>query len=482
MTATRREFLQAGASVALAAALADAPAWGQARRPNFLVVIVDTLRADHLSCYGGRALTPAMDELARRGLRFKYCYPEAMATLPARRSILTGRRVWPFRHWHDWPGLLSTPGWAPIGDPDETFTSVLKKAGYWTAYITDNPWIGFPSEYKPFRRSFDRFQRFGGQIGEAPADVRVSKEDLEHWLIPELRRVPEVMERLRGFIAAGGYWRDESASWAAKVFGAAAQALERGKRRQPFAIVADTYEPHEPWTPPRAYIDLYGDPAYAGPEPGTNRYMRVSSWLTPERAEPMLARMRALYAAEVTMTDRWLGVLLARLRELALEQDTVIVLVGDHGHLFGEHGWTGKIASILHPPLTHVPLIIVDPRAGPGQSNYLAQTHDIGPTLLSLAGVGAPEGMDGVDLSPLLRGQKPREWRKFAYGGYANWHYARAHDWAYVANNFGRGQRLYDLERDEREENDIARRERKRIDAIDAAVRRRAGKRFPVYH
>jgi arylsulfatase A-like enzyme len=191
--------------------------------------------------------------------------------------------------------------------------------------------------------------------------------------------------------------------------------------------------------------------------------------------------MRALYAAEVTMTDRWLGVLLARLRELALEQNTVIVLVGDHGHLFGEHGWTGKISSILHPPLTHVPLIIVDPRAGPGRSNYLAQTHDIAPTLLSLAGVDAPDEMDGVDLSPLLRGQRPREWRKFAYGGYSNWHYARAHDWAYVANNFGRGRRLYDLERDELEENDIAERHRKRAGAIEAAIRRRAGERFPVY-
>ena len=60
--------------------------------------------------------------------------------------------------------------------------------------------------------------------------------------------------------------------------------------------------------------------------------------------------------------------------------------------------------------------------------SYLAQTHDVGPTLLSLAGVARPKGMDGVDLSPLLRGRRPREWRKFAYGGYANWHYARTHE------------------------------------------------------
>lgn len=62
------------------------------------------------------------------------------------------------------------------------------------------------------------------------------------------------------------------------------------------------------------------------------------------------------------------------------------------------------------------------------------------------------------------------------------WHYARARDWAYVANNFGRDRSYFDLERDEREENDIADRDRRRTDAIDAAIRRRAGKRLPVYH
>ncbi len=481
MTATRREFLEAGAGAALAATLADAPALAARRRPNFLVLIVDTLRADHLGCYGGRAQTPAMDDLARRGLRFTHFYPEAMPTVPARRSILTGRRVWPFRGWREWPELLDSPGWAPIEEPDETFTSALHKAGYWTSYVTDNPWIGGSRQYRRFRATFDRFELFAGQIGHIAGTPPVSTADFQHWLVPELERDRDVAERVRSFLAAGGYWRDESISWAAKVFGAAAQALERGQRRQPFAIVADSYEPHEPWTPPRAYVDLYGDPAYSGREPGTTRYMRVSEWLSDKRAPAVLERMRALYAAEVTMTDHWIGFLIGRLRELALESNTVIVLVADHGHLLGEHGWTGKISSILHPELIHVPLIIVDPRAKPRKTSYLAQTHDIGPTLLSLAGVRSGDWMDGIDLSPLLHGRRPREWRKFAYGGYANWHYARTQEWAYVANNFGVGRRLYDLERDPKEENNIARRHRRRLDRLDAAIRRRAGKRLPVY-
>lgn len=147
-------------------------------------------------------------------------------------------------------------------------------------------------------------------------------------------------------------------------------------------------------SPPRSYIDLYGDKRYRGPEPCMSRYARVSAWLSKERAGPVLTRMRDLYAAEVTMTDRWLGVLLARLRELGLDGNTVVALVADHGYLLGEYGWTGKISSVLHPPLIHVPFILVDPgRRRAGQTSaYLAQTHDVGPTLLAMAGVGRSRG------------------------------------------------------------------------------------------
>ena len=70
---------------------------------------------------------------------------------------------------------------------------------------------------------------------------------------------------MRRFMAAGGYWRDESALVGGAVFGAALRRSSARPQRQPFALVVDTYEPHEPWTPPRAYIDLYGDPALQRP-------------------------------------------------------------------------------------------------------------------------------------------------------------------------------------------------------------------------
>ena len=163
--------------------------------PNIVVVVIDTLRVDHV--YGARALTPNMDALAREGLRFTRAFPEAMPTVPARNSILTGRRQFPFRDWHDYPGLMNTPGWTPILAPETPFTSVLRRAGYWTGYATDNPFLGWSSPYERFRRSFNRFARRGGQVGVAGSPYRVTERQLMHWLHPVIRGDPKVRERVQ---------------------------------------------------------------------------------------------------------------------------------------------------------------------------------------------------------------------------------------------------------------------------------------------
>jgi len=117
-------------------------------------------------------------------------------------------------------------------------------------------------------------------------------------------------ERVRRYIANADYSRDEHESFAARVFGSAVETLRVAAGRRPFALVVDSFQPHEPWTPPRRYVDLYGDPDYAGPEPAIPHYGRAEDWLDDDERPFVLDRMRALYAAEVTMTDRWLGLLL----------------------------------------------------------------------------------------------------------------------------------------------------------------------------
>jgi arylsulfatase A-like enzyme len=473
---TRRGFLGAGAAAAFT--LGSAGSAAAADRPNVLVLVVDTLRADHV--YGDRARTPNMEALMRQGLRFTRFHPEAMPTVPFRNSLLSGRRTWPWRGWHDWPGLLDAPGWEPIESVQASLLPVLRRAGYWTGYVTDNPFLGFAPPYRGLRSRMDRFTARGGQLGGSGRGV--PDKQLYHWLHPALRADAKIRTRVRKFLAsADEYWRDESRSFAARVYTSGVEALNVAATQRPFALVVDTFEPHEPWTPPRKYINLYGDPDYRGREPGMPRYGKIGYYVEGREQRRLLERMRALYAAEVTMTDHWMGVLLDRLQALRLDRETIVVLTSDHGFFLGEHGWTGKISVALHPALIRTPLVIVDParrRAGDA-TDYPAQSHDVAPTLLSMAGVRAPSAMDGIDLSRMFRGRRPRN--RLAYGGYANTLFAYDGRWKLIAGNRGDDLRLYDTKRDPGEGRDVSHLHRGRTAAMFDAVVRRAGGRAPYY-
>src|SRR5689334_17045895 len=106
---TRRRFLEASAGVAVTAALETSAFAKTPDGPNVVLFVVDSLRAD--AVYDQWAHTPNIEALRRRGLSFTSVFPEAMPTVPARNSILGGRRMFPFRGWHDRQGLIASPGW-----------------------------------------------------------------------------------------------------------------------------------------------------------------------------------------------------------------------------------------------------------------------------------------------------------------------------------------------------------------------------------
>jgi arylsulfatase A-like enzyme len=225
---------------------------------------------------------------------------------------------------------------------------------------------------------------------------------------------------------------------------------------------------------------MYGK--WKGPEPAMPIYGKVDNWLSPGQRGPVVRRLRELYGAEVTMTDRWLGVFLDRLHDLNLERDTVIAFVSDHGILLGEHGWTGKISTALHPALTNVPMVLIDPsRRGAGaHTNWYASTHDLAPTLLSMAGVKAPEKMTGVDMSPLFDG-KPLPKRDYAYGGYGNSFFIRTRRWALWGRNKPARFHLFDRHRDPGESTNVAHRHHGVAGHLYGIVRKRVGGRLPYY-
>jgi arylsulfatase A-like enzyme len=454
---TRRGFVGAAAGAAAlgpSACSISSSSSASDDRMNVLLLIVDSVRPDFVGCYGSpQVQTPNIDALAAKGIRFNRFFPEAMPTVPARRTLFTGRRVFPFRGWERAPDLGRGPGAAPIEDVSQTFTSVLKRAGYWTGSVSDNPFVGFTKSWRPFRLSFDRYVSVVGHSGFRNEPDSVSAEQLRRWLPEGLREDDRYVEGMRKYLANTGYGQDDSESNAARVFGEAGRLLDEAEGNQPFALVVDSFDPHEPWSPTQEYVDLYASPGYDGPNPGTARYTRWENYLE----EDELRQMRAVYSAALTITDKWLGSFLDRLREKGLDENTAIVLLSDHGILLGDRGWTGKIAQELHPELIQVPCVIVHPdRKGAGEvSPWFASTHDVGPTLLSMAGVAAPRGMDGVDLSPLFDGEQPGE-RAFAYGGYFNHFFVRTDHWSYVADNHGDNRELYDLTLDPAELDNVA--------------------------
>jgi arylsulfatase A-like enzyme len=454
MRLSRRRFLEAGAAGAAGGALLSSAGCsmdetGAGGPLNVLLVIIDSLRPDHVGAYGAAYVkTPNVDRVAARGLRFNRAFPEAMVTIPARRSIFTTKRIFPYRDFVPNEELGVSPGWLPIEDTEHTFTSEFRRRGYWVAQVSDNPHLAFTKAYEPFRRTFNHWKSVIGQSGFVRPPESIPLSTVYHWL-PEQLRDERYIPGMRKYLANSGGGVNGDETCAARVFKEAANTLEEARLRQPFCLTVDCFDPHEPWSPPPKYVDMYRHPDYRGPNIGVTRYGFAHNWTEAE-----LRHLHAIYAAEVTLTDVWFGHFLDRFVELGLDENTVILLLSDHGYLLGERGYTGKVPSQLHPELAQVPFVIAHPdgRSAGGTNPYFASTHDVGPTLLSMVGLTPPGWMEGTDLSPVLDGGEPGERRDFHYGGMYNRFFIRTDDWVLIGDNRGLERHMYDLRLDPREQ------------------------------
>jgi arylsulfatase A-like enzyme len=388
-------------------------------------------------------------------LRFTQAYPEAIPSIPARRGIHTGIRSFPFRGWelqNVTEDDVSLWGWEPIPEEQTTLSEVLQEDGYQTLFVTDTL-HQFRASYS-FHRGFHVFEWVRGQERDlyVPRSPATDKR-IEETLIagPNASHAEEIM--LQYFANTQG--RQSEEDWfAPRVFAKGAQILEVSANLpddQPFFLVIDAYDPHEPWDPPGKYVEMYSD-GYEGPEPFTSS-SGPSDWMT----EAQLERMRALYAGEVTMMDHWLGRFLDKMDETGLGEDTLLILLSDHGHAFGEHGYAGKVVTALYPELTDIAFMVRHPEGKmAGQtSDFFAQTHDVAPTVLGFLGVEPPQPMQGADLSVLFDGGEP-EARPHLTAGYHDHAFARDERWAMFAKNDGSAAHLFDLEDDPKMHNNVA--------------------------
>ena len=366
---------------------------------NIIVIVSDTMRWDHLGCYGNKWIkTPNIDGLARESVVFDRAYAASFPTVPNRKDVFTGRYTFTYT------------GWSPLEKDAVVFAPLVRQAGYVTMLVVDTPHIMRDGFY--FDRGFDGWLWIRGQEGERystdPVEVRFP-------CAPEKLRNPQrtVVQYMRNT----SQWRGEADHFCAQTMTAAANWLERNHTHEKFLLYVDTFDPHEPWDPPKWYVDLY-DPGYEGEEVYYPVYGRWKDFMT----EAELRHARALYAGEVTLVDRWIGVLLRRVEELGLMENTAIIFTTDHGFYHGEHGLIGKSIitpkvsgqAALYEEVAHIPLMIRLPDSKGGERcQALVQSPDLMPTILELAGARIPETVQGRSMLPLVRGEKP-SWREIA--------------------------------------------------------------------
>ena len=406
---SRRDFLRATAVGAAGSLIlprilsAQAPAAAPARKLNVLFIIVDDLRPQ-LGCYGDKqAITPNIDKLAAQGTRFDHAYVQQALCSPSRVSMLTGCRP-------DTTKVYDLKTHFRTTMPDVvTLPQCFKQAGYHTQ--------GLSKIYHP---GLDDAASWSVPLWNPMQPQYASKENVD--LVASKRveaKVKKVLdEDLQRFthgppyecadVPDDAYNDGKTADEAVKVLGQI--------KDKPFFLAVGFLKPHLPFVSPKKYWDLYKRenikvadnpnlPTDCPPVAVTNwselrgfHGMPQEGPLTDEAARTLI---HAYYAA-TSYTDAQIGKVIAELDRLGLRENTVIVVVGDHGWKLGEHGLWSKHTNFELD--ARAPMIVVAPgQKAPGKScPGITEFVDIYPTLCGLAGLPAPKHLEGTNFAPLL--------------------------------------------------------------------------------
>ncbi len=320
-----------------------------------ILVSIDTLRVDHLGAYGyGFPTSPNVDSFRRDAVLFSAAIAQAPSTLPSHASMLTSLLV-----PHHGASFMNGTGLAP---QVTTLAEILREHGIRTLSFNE-----------------------GGQIG------------------PE-SGLGRGFNRYRSTLTGPG-----TSSLAREV--AFATAWLRGHLDQPFFLFLHTYQVHHPYTPDRQHLARIETSPYHGPLPAAETPLEVldkinEGWLPLARGD--LRHIVATYDAQVRAMDDGFGELLAFLKDKGLYDQTLVVFTSDHGEEFGEHGRVGWHSHTLYDELLRVPLLIKYPGNAHAGATVSRQVRgiDIAPTVLRAMGVAPPPGLQGLDLTPLVRGRR----------------------------------------------------------------------------
>ena len=411
-----------------------------------------------------------------------------MPTGPARDTLLTGDRQFPFRHWHPEPNLPSNPGWNSIPSGEPTFLELLDRHGVTTAYVTDNPFLVGP-RYTRVQQRTDHFAGFVGQTAQYSASHRapVPTSQVQRFLPPSLRGGSGAESALALYLAYAprGMAKTTSTS-TARVFKAAIDLIDTLRQHQPFVLVVDGFDPHEPWDPPPAWAAKFAGDNPLDYEPLHPFNAPIGAMGPLGLSSAVAKRVQGLYGAELAFTDHWIGNLLGKVASAGLTDTTAVMYTSDHGVFLGERGLIGKSGRHLHKELRHTPVhrSSTPQRKLAGRRNaYFASTNDVAPTLMSFLGVRAGSRIDGEDLTAVFDRTRKGEIavRRFMTASYDD--YVMCHDgrWLLSMRTDGFDKQLFDTRYDRGETRNLAASRPDVVRRLTAALRRDAGGPLPRF-
>lgn len=344
---------------------------------NVICILLDTLRRDHLGCYGNEWIkTPNLDRFAQNGARFDNVYIGSYPCMPARQDLWTGQLNFLRR------------GWSPLEYDQNDIVTLLNANNKTSMLITDHYhlWQYGSGNY---HCGFSGFEFIRGQ----EMDNWITSPDIP---IPYPASPDKLNKNWQKYVKNTAHFTREEDYFAGQVFQKSAEWVERNKNANDFFLMIDCFDPHEPFDPPKRYAEMY-NPGYDGESIIWPKYGESSQYTEEE-----LRQIHALYCGEVSYVDHCFGQFYEKLERLGLLDNTMVIVTSDHGFLFGEHQWLGKHARILYQDIARTPLLINSPSIPKGTVyRELVQMPDLTPTILHTLGVEPSDSMHGKSLVPL---------------------------------------------------------------------------------
>jgi arylsulfatase A-like enzyme len=377
-----------------------------ARRPkNVLVFLTDDQRFDQMSCAGHPVLrTPNIDSLAARGVRFTNSFVTTSICAASRATFLTGL------HEGSHGFTFGTP---PLSTTHPTWPGLLRASGFRTGFTG----------------------KLGVKLGSKPGE-------LFDWFRP----------------MSPPYLRPDQPHLTDRTAAAAVSFLESAPSDQPFALTVSFNAPHaedpnpDQYIPPADLATLYEDAAVPPPILGEPEFFaslppQLQDTMHRDRfawrfdSEEKRVRMTRNYWRMISGVDRAVGRILEALEASGRADDTLIIFTSDNGYFLGDRGFAGKWT--IHELSIRVPLIVVDPSLPTARhgatDDHMTLNIDLAPTILAAAGAPREDGLQGVDLGPLVRGEEVQGWRdemfyehRFRNARIPKSEGVRSDDWTYV--------------------------------------------------